>query len=490
MPRYLKLRKSGVHRAACFALYRALLRQKHRLQLNEHQQHLFRKPVQAVFKRNSKLQSPPQISTALKLGYETLEGLHNGLTQHRILSRIFELACPPRTSPRPEDLPTSPGTKTARAQKAPEGDATPYPGATRTLARPFLKPSGRRHVPVLINANRVPFLRLKKPQPPFLSRMIRDTVKTRELRLARAERFTNEIPIAENEDEWDDILYEHFGLRVRDPQEDPWDREVNRAFNRNHKLQVEAIQKRADTAAEMYRIVEQEKVLAEEERLKIRDEKHKARKARRLARRGLNESEIQEKLYPQTKDTFTRAGLVESEEVLKQGQEEARQPNTEQIWRKTGNKYKTSDELKQLREASLRPKTDEEIAKIKEARATRKEEEAAKRAEKMKRRQENAAFWEQKLSNQAKPSMNERLASEKLSDLNEKTLSMKPPSPQLARKIDYSSIQAQSEILPLLEEPRKARGLTSDARWREDKAKTQRLDTIRPSLFKQRTHNP
>lgn len=144
--------------------------------------------------------------------------------------------------------------------------------------------------------------------------MIRDTVKTRELRLARAERFTNEIPIAENEDEWDDILYEHFGLRVRDPQEDPWDREVNRAFNRNHKLQVEAIQKRADTAAEMYRIVEQEKVLAEEERLKIRDEKHKARKARRLARRGLNESEIQEKLYPQTKDTFTRAGLVESEE--------------------------------------------------------------------------------------------------------------------------------------------------------------------------------
>ena len=53
-----------------FALYRALLRQKHELQLNKYEQRLFCTPIRAVFKRNTKLQSPPEVSTALQLGYE------------------------------------------------------------------------------------------------------------------------------------------------------------------------------------------------------------------------------------------------------------------------------------------------------------------------------------------------------------------------------------------------------------------------------------
>lgn len=365
----------------------------------------------------------------------------------------------------------------------PEKNASPYPGGTRALARPFPNLSGRRHVPVLINANRVPFLRLKKPQPPFLSRIIRDTVRTRELRITRAERLSNEIPIAENEDEWDKILYEHSGLHYGGPQEKPWEREVKQAFDNNHKLQVEAIQKRADIAAEMYAIVQQEKVLAEEEKIRIRDEKHKATKARRLARKGLTESEIQDKLYPRTADTVIRDGPAKAQEVPKQDPEEARQPNTEQNRRERADTYKTSDEIQRLREASLRPKTDEEVAKIKEARSLRKEEEAVRKAEKMKRKQEKIAFWQQKLNDQDSHS------TDKQNHLSIETLSMKL-HPQVEGQADYSGTQQQPAIPPILEELRRAHGSALDSPWRMVKTGPHPSDTSRPSLHKQKTKKP
>ena len=371
----------------------------------------------------------------------------------------------------------------------PEKNAAPYPGATRALARPFQNLSGRRHVPVLTNANRVPFLRLKKPQPPFLSRIIRDTVRTRELRITRAERLSSEIPTAEDEDEWDGILYKHFGLNYRGPQAKPWQREVKQAFDSNHILQVEAIQKRADIAAEMYAIVQQEKALAEEEKLRIRDEKHKASKARRLARRGLTESEIQEKLYPRTVDAVNRDTPAKALEVPNQGLEEARQPNTEQKWRQRADTNKTSDEINRLREASLRPKTDEEIAKIKEARARRKEEETVRKAEKMKRTQEKIAFWEQKLNDKAGYSTKERLCSDNQNHLGEESLSVEPPNSQ-AGHIDYSSTQQQPKIPPILEELRRARGPVLDSPWRMVKTGPQNLDISRPSLYKEKIKIP
>lgn len=230
-------------------------------------------------------------------------------------------------------------------------------------------------------------------------------------------------------------------------------------------MQVEGIQKRADISAKMYAIVEQEKALAEEEKLGIRDEKHKARKARRLARRGLTVSEIQEQLYPQIKQTITQDGPAETDEEGKRVQEDAGQPKMEQQWRKRGDKYKTSEELRLLHEASLRPKTDEEKAKIKEARVKRKEEESLRKAEKRKRKEENAAFWEQKLNTQARNSTNERLGSERSKHLDKNAVSPKPPA--LPRKQDEWTTEAYSDSLklsPILEELQKARDLASERR--------------------------
>ena len=266
----------------------------------------------------------------------------------------------------------------------------------------------------------MPILRIKKPQPPFLSRIIRDTVNTRESRILTAGRLVSELPIAEDEDQWDEILHEHFGL----PLEEPWDREIKRAFDKNQKKQTEAIHKRVDINAKLYAIVGQEKALAKEEKLRRRDEKHKASKARRLARRGLTESEIQEKLYPQGEKTATRDVPTTTEQVSKQGQGEVR----EREWRKRGNKYNTSDELKQLYEASFRPKTDEEIAQIKEARIRRKEEKAERKAQKLTRVKENATLREQKVNKDAKVSTKKGVGVDKREDLGREAPSLEPPT--------------------------------------------------------------
>ena len=155
----------------------------------------------------------------------------------------------------------------------------------------------------------MPFLRIKKPQSPFLSRIIRDTINTRERRLAVAERLDSEALVAEDEDEWDRILHQHFGLDHAGEQ--TWKHEVEQASDKVHQIQVEAMKKRINLSAKMFAIVEQEKALAEEEKQRLRDEKHKRRKARQLARRESTEKEIQEGPYSEEQDHSTQQKPVE-----------------------------------------------------------------------------------------------------------------------------------------------------------------------------------
>ena len=377
------------------------------------------------------------------------------MSRQRILNRIFELASPPNAGAQPQDFPSSPQTKSTRAHKAPKRPLAPYPGAVRTLDRPFHNLSGRRHVPILINANKVPFLRIKKPQSPFLSRIIRDTVNTRERRLTLAERLTSEALVAEDEDEWDNILHQHFGLDHAG--EEPWQREVKRASDHVHRLQVEAIQKRVNLSAKMSAIVEQEKALVEEEKLRLGDEKHKMIKTRPLASSGLTEKENQEGVYSLKKDHSTQYEPVEIQEVPQQGQEEIRQPSTQVEGRKGGNKHFKPDEPRQLHEASGRPRTDKEKAMIKEARALRKEEKAAKKAEKIKRKQEALEASKEKLSGPAKHSTNRQMSSEGQEDLDARASSLGHLHPSVDGTTGYSK-SPLPKLPPLLEKTGKASG--------------------------------
>jgi hypothetical protein len=70
--------------------------------------------------------------------------------------------------------------------------------------RPYAKTSGPRHVPIMSSANGVPFLRLTKPQPPSLSRILRQRLITRIKLFDTKITLGNwSLPMATLEDEWD-----------------------------------------------------------------------------------------------------------------------------------------------------------------------------------------------------------------------------------------------------------------------------------------------
>lgn len=89
MPPNLVPHRSGVHRAACksssttnvwfesslldylgFALFRALLRQKNSLPLDDGQRSVLHSAVKATFKKNTSLNATSKITATLRLGYK------------------------------------------------------------------------------------------------------------------------------------------------------------------------------------------------------------------------------------------------------------------------------------------------------------------------------------------------------------------------------------------------------------------------------------
>src|ERR1700709_1700282 len=85
---------------------------------------------------------------------------------HNLLYRLHtqrQQSQQPRAPPRPEPPRLS-----------------PYPGAPKVLdirPLPREKLTAKRRVPILTHASGVPFLRFKKPQSPFLSRVLRNKLE-------------------------------------------------------------------------------------------------------------------------------------------------------------------------------------------------------------------------------------------------------------------------------------------------------------------------
>lgn len=161
----------------------------------------------------------------------------------------------------------------------------PFPGATPVLSRPYPGPlSGRRHVPKLVYAQALPILRFKKPQSPYLSRVIRDKLNDWQKMMSRVQDFSIRLDEARQEDRWDDMVRDFCGRPAshKNGENEPrWASEVVEATkDLNRKIRMEK-ERRARTAKEMYRIVVEERNLAEAERDQRRSEK---KQAKRLAR--------------------------------------------------------------------------------------------------------------------------------------------------------------------------------------------------------------
>ncbi|KAK4695390.1 hypothetical protein P7C71_g2350, partial [Lecanoromycetidae sp. Uapishka_2] len=384
MPFHLIPHKSGVHRAACFALFRALLSRVRDLPLPEPLRNSASEQVKTVIRRNLELQGR-EISTALSLGYETLEVLQSDTGWQTLSSSILKIGGQRSAK---QNILTKHGRVNAVrvSHQSTKPRVAPYPGASKVLDRPFQNLSGRRHVPVLVNANRVPILRLKKPQSPFLSRVIRDQVNTREARILLGNKLAGEIPIARGEDTWDHIVARTFGLD-KDTGEEPWTQAIECALHELHEKQDAAIRKRKATAERMHQIVEQEKALAEKEKLAIRDKKHEAKKVRRLARKAddspaeraptaIEDNSGPEKtIYPPAQDltSSSKRAAVEKTRPIEMKERYIRSRDSTVAW------------------------TDHELVEIKAARTKRKELKALAKVAKVKKKEENVKYWAEKL---------------------------------------------------------------------------------------------
>ncbi|KAH6615276.1 hypothetical protein C7974DRAFT_367470 [Boeremia exigua] len=209
MPRYLQPIKSTEHRVAAIALYRALLSGCSSAALPDDERKSLSNAIRNKFRQNRKIQSPYQLGLSFKLGFETVDQLDAATAPNTAAAST--LAHLITTLPR--GLTRGPPTR-----RPPTPAPAPHPSGKHPLAtlppdravlnvRPYAHVTGARKVPVIATANGVPFLRLTKPQPASLSRVLRQKLARRiEHFHQRVELQHYWLPLARQEDEWDALM--------------------------------------------------------------------------------------------------------------------------------------------------------------------------------------------------------------------------------------------------------------------------------------------
>ena len=134
--------------------------------------------------------------------------------------------------------------------------------------RPYAHVTGARRVPVLASANGIPFLRLTKPQPTALSRVLRQKLARRmDTFHARIELQNYWLPLARQEDEWDALL---AAQARKEPEleervaegEDRWVDEILKAIEENADVAEEWGRRDKGIMRRMQGIVDRETELA------------------------------------------------------------------------------------------------------------------------------------------------------------------------------------------------------------------------------------
>ncbi|KAL8748823.1 MAG: hypothetical protein Q9199_008045, partial [Rusavskia elegans] len=267
-----------------FALFRALRRRSRNILPPEPSNH-FQRHVNEAFRTNAKTQNQAAIRVALTAGYEVLDDLATRklhvLRQLAESTALEKVAQGQSVRRRASDGPNDQESNHRKPQPFDTGKRSPHPAAKRVLdGLPPPLPGHRRRVPTMINANHIPFLRYKKPQSPFLSHMIRKKTDEREKRINRTQRLENLIPLAEDEDRWDDIVRETNGVS-RNDNGTTWACATREALSHVKRVHKDNTMKRMHIARRMFYIMDGERKLAEQEKLMRRDQRHQAYKARR-----------------------------------------------------------------------------------------------------------------------------------------------------------------------------------------------------------------
>ncbi|KAL3464739.1 hypothetical protein BJX64DRAFT_89304 [Aspergillus heterothallicus] len=273
MHRVVVPKLSSMHRFACLALYRALLRQCNQISSSASQLNAAQAHIRDRFRRYKDLESPSQTANALKAGYEGLDLLHSAVEGNKsdaeLIQSILSEASAIKERKRSmqnaltESLPVKqPTKKQLKAQKNKQFQnmtAKRHPDAVPILTRPRGVVNGRRRVPAFINAHGVPFLLFKKPQPQNLSRVIRQKLDHRWSLIERRERLRVDRYFAEDEDEWDRL--------TSGTEKGNWSDAARISFYETHAYIQAVDEKRTELAQSMWNVVLAERELAKKENL-------------------------------------------------------------------------------------------------------------------------------------------------------------------------------------------------------------------------------
>jgi len=296
MPPFLVPRHVSAHRISAIALYRALLQQSRAVPLPAESRIELQNIVRNRCKQIIHLHSYQRLRLAFQAGYEAIEHLDAAVAgDEKSTSYIAELiskapakvkAAPPRPAPAKGKRDKS--IKSSDAAAAPSTPAFKPSRELLSRPHPLSELSGKRHVPVLFTASKIPVLRIKKPQPQNLSGFIKHRVKQRQSRHDRRHWLEEQVEFAQYEDLWDEILEKQIGAdasgaearRVR-RKEPTWAEEFLIAKEEvEFKIRQEG-RNNAAMAVKMQEIVDRERELFEKERAARKEAKRLARAEKR-----------------------------------------------------------------------------------------------------------------------------------------------------------------------------------------------------------------
>ncbi|KAF2211436.1 hypothetical protein CERZMDRAFT_68576 [Cercospora zeae-maydis SCOH1-5] len=269
MPKFVVAHKSGAHRIAAIALFRALLSQCNKLELPAHRRHELSNVIRCRFAGFRHTTSHRQLKLLFEAGYEAVDHLDAAVAGDRASERyVLDLL-----QRAPRNVKNGPLYRSEDAATCPP---TTLPFLEHATPRERLGGSGQRHVPKIFSANCIPVLRMKKPQPLALTMYLDSRIKQRQKRHDLRNQLQEQVAIAAQEEEWDDILQTCAGIGRDDartsepsrvsPQQSRWDWEVQRALGQVHAYLNEEKAKNRRMAEKMYAVIGREESMAEQER--------------------------------------------------------------------------------------------------------------------------------------------------------------------------------------------------------------------------------
>lgn len=298
MPIFLPPHKSGVHRIAAIALFRALLQQCKALQstlpttTTDQLQNL----VRHRFKSQRHVTSHRQLKVGFAAGYEAIDHLDAAVAGDQSRTQVLlDLL-----SQAPESVKRAPKNETwerwQRQEKRKAAGREEYARRAAAKEKFFQRPlpleqisGGVRRIPVLINANHVPVLRIKKPQPLSLSKYLNSRIKQRQGRHDRRWELEELAALGRAEDRWDALVFGEYGIREGSHdgrRGGKWEsfaigglKEVQGALMREK-------EKNRDMAVRMQGLVDRELEMRERERGEKRRVRNRGRMRRRREKAG------------------------------------------------------------------------------------------------------------------------------------------------------------------------------------------------------------